>query len=181
MDELYLKKLREMDAARQQGLAEIERQQNLFNVKPESPSIDNAAKAEALQKLQNPKFEQVLGQPGTGQTLTRRTYGPYQLETALDSSNERDNNSDQKRSNLLQGIKYLGGEHSEKDARKIAEEMQEIGKPVDYAKWSKILKGLSPQTRAEGEDEYITGSTRATQAAGGKSAKPLWYDDEEEK
>lgn len=178
MDELYLKKLQEMEEARQQGLRQMDEAQRLGLKNIE----EQAYKSEALQKIANPNFEQVVGSPGSGQTFTRRTYGPYQLDTSLESADTKDGVARDKSGALRQSLRYLGGGHSEEDAKKIAKELQEIGKPVDVARWQKTLSELQPSKKTDNGyegDEYILGKT-VSRTDKGQNAKPLWYEEDEE-
>jgi len=135
----------------------------------EKKQLDEQARIAALQKLQ----EQGLGQKlvskesqQDGRSLNVRRYGPYDLTTSLDTAHDPETN--QKRGSIINDVEFRGGEHSESDMKKIAEEMREPGKPVEYDKWRGILKSLKPKTSS-----YVTSDQRSTKN------QPLWYDEKE--
>lgn len=182
MDALYLKKLqemeearqqglRQMDEARQRGLSDIEQQQDLFNSKNQPSSVEDVAKAEALQKMTASKNENLISDRigNSGLNLTKRTYGPYELYNKIEAMNDPSMKDNQKQTRLTHELRYLGGDHSEKDIRKIAEELKDIGKPADYKHWDQVLRQLKPYKEDGEQDSYIKTINRSS-----AGEAPLW-------
>ncbi len=162
--------LNEMD--REEYLKQLEQQQ--FD-----KQIDEKARLASLQKLR----DQGLGQEFKGgyenaPSLNTRRYGPYELQTMLDQEHSLDKNKERKRANLINEVRFLGGEHSLSDMRKIAEEMRTPGQPVDYEGWNKRLKDMQPDTK-ERPNSYIASSERVKESEGDETG-PLWYEESPE-
>lgn len=160
---------------------EFDREEYLKQLEQEQfqKELDEKARLASLQKLS----DQGLGQQFKGgyenaPSLNKRKYGPYELTTSLDQENSLDKNDERKQGQLINEIKFLGGEHSPSDIRKIAKEMQIPGRPVDYEGWNKKLKNMQPYTE-DGSDQYLD-VTNKIEEAHGIEAKPMWYEESPE-
>lgn len=126
----------------QQKLAQIEALKKM--------NEKDAIKEQAIKDhTYNPFIHDTEGQqfPNTnhdGQSFQKRRFGPYQLDTILDTSNTIDGKQETKLGNLINTVYFKGGEHSDKDIKKIAEEIKPLGKPPEYDKWDRIIKSLKP-------------------------------------
>ncbi len=141
--------------------------------------LDEKARLASLQKLS----DQGLGQQFKGgyenaPSLNKRKYGPYELTTILDQENVLDKGDEKKQGQLINEIKFLGGEHSPSDMRKIAEEMKVPGQATDYEGWNKKLKEMQPDTQ-ENPNVYFDSKEKIKQS-NGVPASPLWYEESPE-
>ena len=133
--------------------------------------LDERARVAALKKLQEQGLGQQLVNNHDGLSINNRRYGPYDIQTMLDQSVGDDH---EKLGQIINEVTFRGGEHSESDMKKVAQEMQEIGKPVNYEEWRNILKGLKPN-----ETSYFDSKTVLKSAYPSVHGKPLWYDEKE--
>lgn len=141
--------------------------------------LDEKARLASLQKLS----DQGLGQQFKGgyenaPSLNKRKYGPYELTTILDQENTLDKGNEKKQGQLINEIKFLGGEHSPSDMRKIAEEMRIPGQATDYEGWNKKLKAMQPDTQ-EQPNVYLDSKEKIKESSGAP-ASPLWYEESPE-
>lgn len=141
--------------------------------------LDEKARLASLQKLS----DQGLGQQFKGgyenaPSLNKRKYGPYELTTILDQENSLDKNNEKKQGQLINEIRFLGGQHSPSDMRKIAEEMKVPGQATDYEGWNKKLKEMQPDTQ-ENPNVYFDSKEKIKQS-NGVPASPLWYEESPE-
>jgi hypothetical protein len=137
----------------------------------EKKQLDEQARIAALKKLQEQGLGQQLVNNHDGLSLNKRRYGPYDIQTTLDQSVGDDHD---KVGQIINEVTFRGGEHSEPDMKKVAQEMQEIGKPVNYEEWRNILKGLKPN-----ETSYLESKTSQRTAYPSVHGKPLWYDEKD--
>lgn len=155
----------------------------------------NFAKAEALKKMKekdaiieqarkdhtyNPFIHDTEGQqfPNNreGRSFQVRRFGPYQLDTVLDSTNYIDGKTETKMGDLSNEVFFKGGEHSDKDIRKIAEELRPIGKPPEYDKWAQVIKSLKPYD--DNRVSSVMSNKSAIKQSTNNPAPPLWYEEE---
>jgi hypothetical protein len=159
--------LNEMD--REEYLKQLEQQQ--FD-----KQIDEKARLASLQKLR----DQGLGQQFKGgyenaPSLNTRRYGPYELDTILDQSHTIDKNNEHKSGELINVVKFLGGQHSPEDAKKIADELKMPGKKADYENISKSLFKLK-----DDDDSFVGVQGKIMEASNRPELGPLWYEESPE-
>jgi hypothetical protein len=119
--------------------------------------------------------QQLKGGYKDAPSLNVRRFGPYELRTLLEPLRDKDSQHDMAMDKLINEVRYLGGEHSEADKRKIAEELKDINKPTDYDYWSKTLGALKQG------DSALQGISRLSETTGPAPTRPLWYDEDEDK
>lgn len=138
----------------------------------EKKRLDEAARIAALNKLQQQGLGQQLVSKESqkdGLSLNKRRFGPYNLTTILDTAH--DSESGERRGQVVNEVHFKGGEHSDSDIKKIADELKEPGKPADYERFNKIIRALKPT-----EDESVVQSKTNI-----STNRPLWYNEEDDK
>lgn len=123
-----------------------------------------AAKEAALNKISEAPGTFHSRGPLGFTNLNKRQFGPYELDTMLDSDSSQDDKT--KFAKLSHLIRFKGGQHSPEDAKKLANELRDIKKPID----PNLIREITslPQWTTEGDPEYIKTISRQAQN------KPLW-------
>jgi hypothetical protein len=136
--------------------------------------VDEKARLDSLQKLKDQGLGQQFEGHG-GNSFNTRRYGPYQLNTMLEQSNSFYNNNENKLGKIINTVRFLGGQHSPEDAKKIAEELKWPGEKVDYENIGKRLSNLK-----ENQHALFNLQDRVMESSNGPELGPMWYEESPE-